>query len=158
MKTLLRRFLFTILMLFLFGIVGILTNTYVAAISNHWLDRLGFAPIDLLALDLFRLFTSALVTAGGPVFWEILRLTAFGVGLSEWLTGTRRAALTFWGIHSTTLVLELLVCALPLQSIGMKFGSLVALSRDVGPSAGYFGALGLVSALFAIPGTCSVAG
>ena len=33
----------------------------------------------------------------------------------------------------------------------MTLGSLVALSRDVGPSAGYFGALGLVSAHLKYP-------
>ena len=146
MKTLLRRFPFTLTMLVLLGLTAILTNTQVATISTKWLNRLGFAPVDLLALDLGRLFTSALVTSGGRVFWEALGMVAFAVGLSEWLTGSRRAALTFWGVHLSTLVLESLFIALPLHWAGMTFGSLVALSRDVGPSAGYFGALGLVSA------------
>jgi hypothetical protein len=151
MKTILRRFPFTLTMLALLGLTAIWTGTHTAAISANWLDRLGFAPVDLLALDLGRLFTSALVTSGGGVFWEALAMVAFAVGLSEWLTCTRRAALTFWGVHLSTLVLESLVFALPMHWIGMTLGSLVALSRDVGPSAGYFGALGLVSARLRYP-------
>jgi hypothetical protein len=151
MKTILLRFPFTLTMLALLGIVAIWTGTHFAAISTEWLDRLGFAPIDLLALDLGRLFTSALVTGGGRIFWEALAMIAFAVGLSEWLTGTRRAALTFWGVHLSTLILESLVFALPMHWLGMTLGSLVALSRDVGPSAGYFGALGLVSAHLRYP-------
>jgi len=146
MRTILRRFPFTLTMLVLLGLTAILTNTQVATISAEWLDRLGFAPIDLLTLNLGRLFTSALVTSGGRIFWEALGMVAFAVGLSEWLTGPRRAALTFWGVHLSTLVLESLFIALPLHWAGITLGSLVALSRDVGPSAGYFGALGLVSA------------
>ena len=151
MKTLLRRFPFTLTMLALLELTALWTGTHAAAISAEWLDRLGFAPLDLLALNLGRLFTSALVTSGGRVFWEALGMVAFAVGLSEWLTGSSRAALTFWGVHLSTLVLESLVIALPLHWIGMTLGSLVALSRDVGPSAGYFGALGLVSANLKYP-------
>ena len=72
-------------------------------------------------------------------------MIAIAVGLSEWLIGTRRAALTFWGVHLSTLLIVSLVIALPLHWAGSTLGSLVAISRDVGPSAGYFGSLGLVS-------------
>jgi len=150
-KTFLRRFPFTLAMLALLGPVAILTNTHATEISAQWQQRLGFAPIDLLALDFGRLFTSALVTAGGRVFWEALGMIAFAVGLAEWMTGTQRAALTFWGVHLSTLLLESLVFALPMHFLGVTLGSLVALSRDVGPSAGYFGALGLVSARLKYP-------
>jgi len=146
MKTFLSRFPFTLTMITLLGLTALWTNTHAAAISAEWLDRLGFAPLDLLALDLGRLLTSALVTSGGRIFWEALGMVAFAVGLSEWLTGSRRAALTFWGVHLSTLLIESLFVALPLHWAGTTFGSLIALTRDIGPSAGYFGALGLVSA------------
>ena len=151
MKTTLRRLPFTLTMLVLMGLTAILTNTHAATISAEWLDRLGFAPVDLFALDLGRLFTSALVTSGGRVFWEALGMVTFAVGLAEWLTGPLRAALTFWGVHLSSLVIESLVVVFPLHLLGMTFSSLVALSRDVGPSAGYFGALGLVSARLKYP-------
>jgi len=151
MKTLLRRFPFTLAMLALLGLVGVLTNTHVTDISAQWLERLGFAPIDLLALDIGRLFTSAVVTAGGTVFWEALGMVALAVGLAEWTAGTFRAAWMFWGVHLFTLVLESLIFALPMHFLGITLGSLVVLARDVGPSAGYFGALGLVSARLKYP-------
>ena len=151
MKTILRRLPFTLMMLTLLGLTAIWTHTQFAAISVEWLDRLGFAPFDLLALNLGRLLTSALVTAGGRVFWEALGMVTIAVGLSEWLTGSRRAALTFWGVHFSTLLIESLAVALPMHWFGTTLGSLVALSRDVGPSAGYFGALGLVSAHLKYP-------
>ena len=151
MKTILRRFPFTLTMLALLGLTAIWTHTQAAAISAKWLDRLGFAPFDLLTLDLGRLFTSALVTGGRRSFWEALGMVTFAVGLSEWLMGPRRATLTFWGVHFSTLLIESLVVALPMHWFGMALGSLVALSRDVGPSAGYFGALGVVSAHLKYP-------
>ena len=146
MKFILRRFPFTLTMMAMLGITAIWTHTHTAVISAKWLDRFGFAPLDLLALDLGRLVTSALVTSGGRVFWEALGMVAFAVGLSEWMTGSRRAALTFWGVHFSTLLIESLFVVLPMRWAGTTLGSLVALTRDVGPSAGYFGALGLVSA------------
>jgi hypothetical protein len=151
MKFNLRRLPFTLTMLALLGITAIWTNTHTAPISTKWLDRLGFAPFDLLALNISRLITSALVTGGGRIFWEAIGMVTFAVGLSEWLTGSRRAALTFWGVHFSTLLIESLAIALPLHWAGTTFGSLAALTRDVGPSAGYFGALGLVSAHLKYP-------
>jgi len=151
MKPILRRFPFTLTMLALLELTAIWTHTHAAIISAEWLDRLGFAPLDLLALNLDRLFTSALVTAGGRVYWEALGMVTFAVGLSEWLTSSRRAALTFWGVHFSTLLIESLAVALPMHWFGMALGPLVTLSRDVGPSAGYFGALGLVSAHLKYP-------
>ena len=146
MKIILRRFPFTLTMSALLGMTAIWTHTHAAVISVKWLDRLGFAPLDLLALNLGRLFTSALITGGGRIFWEALGMVTFAVGLSEWLTGSRRAALTFWGVHFSTLLIESLFVALPMHWVGTTLGSLIALTSDVGPSAGYFGALGVVSA------------
>jgi hypothetical protein len=136
MKTFLRRLPFTLTMLVLLGLTAILTNTQAATISAEWLDRLGFAPVDLFALGLGRLFTSALVTSGGWVFWEALGMVTFAVGLAEWLTGSLRTALTFWGVHLSTLMIESLVVVFPLHFLGMTLSSLVALSRDVGPPQG----------------------
>jgi hypothetical protein len=123
MKTFLRGFPFTLTMLELLGLTAILTNTHLATISARWLDRLGFAPRDLLKLEPGFLFTSALVSSGERAF----------------------------GVHLATLVIESLAIALPMRWIEMTLGSLVSLSRDVGLSAGYFDALGLFSAHLKYP-------
>jgi hypothetical protein len=133
-------------MLFALGMVGLLTNTYFEPITHHWLNHLGFAPNDLWYWWLDRVFASALVTSGGVVFWEALFFIALSVGLAEWMTGWRRTAVTFWGVHLIALVLLSMIFAWvahQLPNIGLEA---VTLARDVGPSAGYFACLGLVSA------------
>jgi len=151
MKAFVKRFPFTLIMLGLLTLVAFLTDTHTGQLSAEWLNRVGFAPTDLLALDLERLFTSAVVTNGGSVFLQALAMTALAVGLAEWRTCSRCAALTFWGIHLLSMLLASLTISLPLHWAGVKVGSLVALSRDVGPSAGYFGSLGLGTATLKKP-------
>ena len=94
-----------------------------------------------------RLFTSALVTSGGRVFWEAVVMIAIAVGLAEWLAGSLRTFLTFWGAHLMALLVEGWVIAWPLHEWGDAEVRLLAYTRDVGPSAGYFGCLGLACAL-----------
>jgi len=60
----------------------------------------------------------------------------------------RRAALTFWGFHLATLLMESLFIVLPLHQTGAALGAALLVAHDVGPSAGYFGCLGLACARF----------
>jgi len=113
-------------------LVALVTNTHIEPIASEVLNHVGFAPNDLWYWRLERLFTSALVTSGGKVFWEALFFVAFAVGLAEWLTGWKRTVATFWGVHLLALILLSLIVALvvkQLSSIGL--GSL-ELERDVG--------------------------
>jgi hypothetical protein len=138
-------------MLFIISLAGLLTNTYVENITHHWLNRVGFAPNDLWYWRLDRVFTSALVTSGGKVFWEALLFIALMVGLAEWMTGWKRTAATFWGVHLAALILLSFMIAWAahqMPNIGLEA---VNLARDVGPSAGYFACLGLVSARLKYP-------
>lgn len=137
------RLPFTIVMLALLWLTALHTNTHLPQLTQAWMNRLGFAPIDLLALDLGQLFTSAVTTGGGIVFWQAMIFTAVFVGWAEWQHGTRLTAIAFWGVHLLTLVILSLIIALPLHWTGFQPGTMIAFSRDVGPSAGYFGALGL---------------
>jgi hypothetical protein len=147
----LRKIPFTLLMLGGLFLAALLTETYFEEISDHWMNLIGFAPNDLWYWRVERLFTSALVTSGGGVFWQALFFVAFAVGLAEWQTSPRRAALTFWGVHLLTLVLLSFIISLALhqlQSFGLEASEL---ARDVGPSAGYFACLGLLSARMKCP-------
>jgi hypothetical protein len=149
MKTInnfLRRIPFTLLTLAGLVIAALVTNTYFQEITQHWLNRTGFAPNDLWYWRLERLFTSALVTVGGRIFWEALFFVALAVGLAEWITGWKRTAATFWGVHLLVLVLLSLIISLAIHQL-RDFGlEATEVARDVGPSAGYFACLGLVSA------------
>jgi hypothetical protein len=137
---------FTLTMLAALAIGALATNTYFEQITRHWLNRTGFAPNDLWYWRLECMFISALVTGGGSVFWEALLMVAFAVGLVEWLTGWRRTAATFWGMHLLVLVLSSLIMSLALHQLRAVGIAASEVARDVGPSAGYFACLGLVSA------------
>jgi hypothetical protein len=142
----LRRLSFTLITLFGIGVAALVTNTYFQEITKHWLNRTGFAPNDLWYWRIERMFTSVLVTSGAVVFWEALFFVAFAVGLAEWMTGWKRTAATFWGVHLLSLILLSLIVSLTahqLRNIGLEA---TEMARDVGPSAGYFACLGLVSA------------
>lgn len=145
LSRLIRRFPFTLLMLIVLGITAVFTNTHLSTLTKDWLARLGYSPSDLWLLNWERLFTSALVTFGKSVFWQAAGMIALAVGTAEWLAGTKRTAVTFWGVHITTLLSESLLVALPLHLSGNTTGTALILARDVGPSAGYFGCLGLAS-------------
>lgn len=142
----LRRIPFTLVMLTGLVIGALVTNTYFQSITHRWLNRTGFSARDLWYLRVERMFTSALVTVGGRVFWEAILLVALFVGVAEWMSGWKRAAATFWGVHLLSLALLSLIVSLSvhqLRAFGLE-ASVVA--RDVGPSAGYFACLGLLSA------------
>jgi hypothetical protein len=143
---LIRRIPFTFIMLTGLFLGALVTNTYFQSITHRWLNRTGFSARDLWYLRLERLFTSALVTAGGRVFWEAVLLVALFVGLAEWRSGWKRAAATFWGVHLLSLFLLSLIISLSLHQLHAMGIEASEVARDVGPSAGYFACLGLVSA------------
>jgi hypothetical protein len=145
-----QRLPFTIALVLLLVFMALVTETHIKPLTLDWLNMLGFGAHDLWYLRLERLFTSAVVTQGGRGFWGALGMLVFSVGLAEWLAGTRKALLTFIGVHLLTLVIEALLIGLAQP---FNNGQVLALFgvRDVGPSAGYFGCLGLVCASLAHP-------
>lgn len=146
-----RRLPFTITILVCLVLAALLTNTILQEITRHWLNRAGFSASDLWYWRLERLITSAFVTSGKLVFWEALFLVALFVGMAEWMTGWKQTAATFWGVHIFSLVLFSVIMALmahQFRYIGLEASEI---ARDVGPSAGYFACLGLVSARIRYP-------
>ena len=125
---------------------ALLTRSYTGGLSSEWLARLGFAPADLLTPDFWRILTSAVVTDGLTGLLSAMAAVGTLVGAGEWWLGTRRTALTFWGVHVSTLLAESLLFAFPLHGRGSAAGSAIMLARDVGPSAGYYGVLGALIA------------
>jgi hypothetical protein len=145
------RLPFTLIMVTLLLLVAWWTNSYVQELTREWVNRLGFAPRDFWLLRWWRLFLSALVTSGGVTFWFALGMVVFTSGVAEWKTGTLRTALTFWGVHLLTLVLEGLTFSLPLRQLGFAQERALFFSRNVGPSAGYMGCLGLITTFLPKP-------
>ncbi|MEZ4417076.1 MAG: hypothetical protein R3E10_15090 [Gemmatimonadota bacterium] len=137
-----RQFTGTWAMLSALLVGAFATQTATGRLTSAWLRRVGFAPRDLWQLDIGRLFTSALVTHGHSVLMGALVMTAISVGLLECQTGAVRALAVFWGVHLATIVILTLVFT-PLHATLQSRATLGLVAvRDVGPSAGYFGALG----------------
>ncbi|MCB9419394.1 MAG: hypothetical protein H6667_06305 [Ardenticatenaceae bacterium] len=141
-----RRFPVTISLLFVLAVTAVLTNSHISSLEPVWLSQLGFAARDFWELRWGRLFTSALVTLGGAVFWQAMGMVMLAVGAVEYLTGSKSALATFWGVHLATLLAEGAVVGPALHWLVFNGDSLLLLARDVGPSAGYFGSLGMAVA------------
>jgi hypothetical protein len=137
------RLPFTLFMLALLLFAAWITETNTGKLSVYWINKLGFAPQDLILLDLWRMITSALITDGGRAFWIAISMVLITVGSAEWLAGTLHTVVTFWGIHLLTLLVQSLFIVWPAHLFGIKVGTALLLARDVGPSAGYFACLGL---------------
>lgn len=140
-----RRLPFTLITLALLVVLGAVTNTCFQPISVSLLARIGFSPVDVRTWRWDRLFTSALVTSGAHGFWLALVGVGICAGAAEWLAGSWRAALGFWGVHIVTLLASTGV-ALLLLHLGVPGGAELTVEADVGPSAGTFGCLGLAVA------------
>lgn len=137
------RLPFTLCMLALLLCAAWITETNTGKLSAYWINRFGFAPQDLLLLDLWRMITSGLITDGGKTFWMALLMVLIAVGSAEWFAGTLHTIVTFWGVHLLTLFVQSLLIVWPVHLFGIKINTALLLARDVGPSAGYFACLGL---------------
>lgn len=133
-------------MLAVFVAVGYSTGTHLRPLAQDLLEFFGFAPRHLWSLEWGSLITSALVTDGARSFWGGLFVMAFAVGLVEWREGHLWAATGFWGVHFLTLLILSFLFVLPFHLLGYSLGSKLAFALDVGPSAGYFGCLGVATA------------
>jgi hypothetical protein len=139
-----RRVPFTILMLVVIVGIGLTTATHLDQLPPSLLRRFGFAPFHLHGGDLVRLLTSAVLTLGGWSFYWSLAMIGLCVGLAEKRVGTWRTVLTFWGIHLATLLIQSLLLAISARELDVLWIKLLQAEHDVGPSAGYYGCLGLV--------------
>jgi hypothetical protein len=142
------RLPFTLVSLAGLSIRAVRTDAATGDVRARVLQRVGFAPRDLLLFSWRRMIQSALFTHGGLEFWAAVAMIAIAVGAAELLVGSVRAFAMFWGVHIATLLAESLLIALPLALAGAAFGTRLSDVRDVGPSAGYVGALGVVCAWF----------
>ncbi len=137
-----------------FTSVALLTLAIFAAVSGSiteplplsWRQALGYAPTDLLQLDLHRLFTSLCVTAGAGKFIASFLMLAFAVGCCERMLGTWPTLRFFLVSHITILLFMSCVFLLAGRVSGTPESLALATGRDIGPSAGYYGCLGIVLA------------
>lgn len=141
-----RRFPFTIAMLATFIIVGILTTTaWTPAIERPWYPSVAFGWQSLGDGHLWTLATGAFLAVTPGIFLFTLFFIAGGIGLAEWLIGTRRTILVVIATHVIgVLVGSFLIWVLSVG--GWTWARATMTEYDVGPSAGAIGAAVVASA------------
>ena len=137
------RIPFTIILLMVLIVAGIYGRTHMGPIDERVHGDFGHSPQLLWAGGVYRLITSPLLTAGGVRFYASLFMLGIAVGWAELQFGFWKTLLVFVGIHLTTLLIMFGGIALALSLIESHRGHLLWYARDVGPSAGYYGCLGL---------------
>ncbi len=140
------RYPFTLGMLAALVAAGIYGKTHVGMLDTQVHHQVGYSVRLLLEGELHRGVTSLFFTAGGSRFYSSLAMLVGAVGWVEAKYGTIRAAATFVGIHLITLLLMSGAIASLYALLETHRGSLLWEAKDVGPSAGYYGCLGLAIA------------
>ena len=127
-------------------LAAISTRTYIDPLGEEWYESWGSSPAFLMSGEWQRLFSSSVLTPGQARFYISLFMAAICVGAAEWLDGTVRAMVTFLGVHVATLSLLALVTAAATRSswVWLPSAEILYHAVDVGPSAGFYGCLGLV--------------
>jgi hypothetical protein len=151
LKACIYRIPFTLGTLALLTVVGIVVDPGFGALSDTWIQRLGFAPADLFHLRWHRAFTSLFLIVDLRSYAQAFLTIGIVGGALEWRTSTRKAAYVFWGTHLVAILIETLFFAAPLYYSGSSFGERIFFTRDVGASAAYMGCTGAVCALLPNP-------
>ncbi len=145
MNTLLRL-PFTFTMLTILIAAGVYGRSHVGLLDESLYARAGYSMRLMLEGQVHRAVTSLFFTPGGWRFYSSIAMFALAVGYVEWNFGTPRSLLTFFGVHFATLAV-MTIGVLGLNTITHTHrGYLLWHVQDVGPSAGYYGCLGLALA------------
>ena len=139
-----QRFPFTIALLLVTVAVGWGTDSHWRPLRPSLLEQFGFAPRHALRGEMIRLATSVFITHGEKFFLLTLGMIAVAVGFAERRVGTAKAILSFFGIHLATLLVQSLLLGIVWPRLDVWWVHLLATENDVGPSAGYYGCLGVV--------------
>ncbi|MDA9859463.1 hypothetical protein N9D23_15275, partial [Rubripirellula sp.] len=111
----------------------------------------GYSMRLVIEGQLHRAFTSLFFTAGGWRFYSSIVMFASAVGYVEWTFGPLRATATFFAVHLTTLAMMTLGVLVASAISETHRGNLLWHVQDVGPSAGYYGCLGVAIVALASP-------
>jgi membrane associated rhomboid family serine protease len=141
----LRRLPFTTAMLAGLVSMGILYRSFVDPTSRAIRHTFGSSVQTMLEGDVFRLFSSLFLTSGRWHFWVSVLMLAICVGWAEWSHGTLRTIFAFLAAHIITLLAISVGLVLLTGSGQFAFAEILIDARDVGPSAGYYGCLGLAT-------------
>jgi hypothetical protein len=145
------RLPFTLSMLVALIAAGVYSRSHVGPLDEDVGRKAGYSMRLMIEGQVHRVMTSLLFTAGGWRFYSSLVMFALAVGYVELHFGTLRAASVFLGIHLATLAVMTSGVVLADMFASSHRSHLLWHVQDVGPSAGYYGRLGLAIAASAWP-------
>lgn len=121
---------------------GLYGRTHLGKLDDDIHQRLGHSPKLLWDGGIHRIFTSIVFTSGGWHFYLSALMFAICVGVVEFTHGSFVAVILFLGTHVVTILLMFGGVLLLKRLTDSHRGNLLWYTRDVGPSAGYYGCLG----------------
>ncbi|MCB9155897.1 MAG: hypothetical protein H6645_02130 [Caldilineaceae bacterium] len=131
-----RKIPFTLVIfasILLLGIVLGSVRGYLApAIEQQW----GFGLHNLWDGRPYTIVTSVFLTRRPFMVLGMVTVVGSIVGVYEWLVGWRRALLLFWTTDFLSKLMASLLVVWPLYLAGTEMGRSMALSSDIGASAG----------------------
>ncbi len=140
------RLFFTVALVATLAVFAVWSDSHSKRLSEPWRNGFGFSALSLAELRWHQSITSLVLTAGERQFVQTILMLCICVGCCEWQFGSRTAVKVFFASHLTVTIGMALLVVLPMHLCGVEWATALASERDVGPSAGYYGCLGLVVA------------
>ncbi|MEZ6032955.1 MAG: rhomboid family intramembrane serine protease [Planctomycetaceae bacterium] len=137
---------FTTILVVTLTIFAVWSDSHSSLLTETWRNSVGFSAMSLANLQWHQTLTSLVFTAGERQFAQSILMLCISVGLCERKFGSRTAVLVFFISHVVVTIGLALCVVLPLHLYGVEWATALASERDVGPSAGYYGCLGIVVA------------
>jgi hypothetical protein len=138
----LRRIPFTLLFEIAIIVVALWNGSALGRLSEELRRAWGFGPLYFWREHWHTLVTGAFFVRNAIMLLGMALFVAGSVGVYEWLAGTRRALLVFWGANVITLLLTAAFVVFPMHLAGVPPRWDWAPPGDVGASFGGFGCLG----------------
>jgi hypothetical protein len=125
------------------ALTGLASGTWAHQLPAQVLHRWGTGLHQLLHGRVWTLLTGGAFSHGPFMYWAlILALIPLGVGVYEWIAGTRNALLVYWATDLGGSLAVAFGLILPLSLLGDAVGHELLHMRDVGMSGGGFGCIG----------------
>lgn len=140
------RLLFTMTLVATLTAFAVWSDSHSRQLTEIWRNGFGFSALSLAELRWHQTLTSLVLTAGERHFVQSILMLCISVGLCEWKFGSRTAVKVFFTSHLTVTIGLAMLVVLPMHLCGVEWATALASERDVGPSAGYYGCLGVVVA------------
>ncbi len=140
------RLPFTLVFLTIMIAANFAAGTLAGELPDHALQRWGISHEDIVAGEVYRLFTGTFLSHDLAMFLRQICFAAGVIGFYEWTQGTARAIGLFIFIDIIGSLIVLFAVLAPLSDAPWATLAGITSVHDVGMSAGGFGLIGAIVA------------